>query len=54
MSSNVPILISDTKFLRKTTKNKYVYYNYSDPLSLANKIQYVILDKSIQKKKWKP
>ena len=50
MSSNVPILISDTKFLRETTKNKYVYYNYSDPLSLANKIQYVILDKSIQKK----
>jgi glycosyltransferase involved in cell wall biosynthesis len=50
MASNIPMIISDTKFFREITKNKYVYFNNSDPLSLADKIQYVMLDKSIQKK----
>jgi glycosyltransferase involved in cell wall biosynthesis len=50
MASNTPMIVSDTKFFREITKNKYAYFNYSDPLSLADKIQYVMLDKSIQKK----
>ncbi|MDC0853654.1 glycosyltransferase, partial [Candidatus Pelagibacter sp.] len=50
MASNIPMIISDTKFFREITKNKYVYFNYSDPLSLADKIQYVMSDKAIQKK----
>lgn len=50
MTSNIPMIVGDTKHLREITNNKYVYYNYLDPLSLADKIQYVILDKSFQKK----
>ncbi len=48
--SKVPTLLPDHKKLKRITKNKYDYYNIFDPLSLSDKINYILSDRSIQKK----
>ena len=48
--SKVPTLFPDKKELRKITKVQNIYYSILDPLSLADKITYILTDKSLQKK----
>ncbi len=48
--SKVPTLLPDNQKLRQLTKNEYIYYNGFDPLSLADKITYILSNRSSQKK----
>ncbi len=48
--SKVPTLFPDKKELRKFTKKQYICYSILDPLSLADKITYILSDKFLQKK----
>ena len=48
--SKVPTIFPDKQKLRKITNTQNIYYNIFDPLSLADKITYILSDKSLQKK----
>ena len=50
MASNLPMVLSNTEIFREITENKYSYFDQYDPLSIANRIKYVLSDKQIQKK----
>lgn len=50
MASNLPIILSNTEVFREITENKYEYFDEYDPLSIANKIRFVLKNKSIQDK----
>lgn len=49
MASNLPMILSNTEVFREITQNKYIYFDQYDPLSIADKIQYVLINKKIQK-----
>ena len=48
--SKVPTLFPDKIELIKFAKKQLIYYSILDPLSLADKITYILSDKSLQKK----
>ena len=50
MASKLPIVLSDTKVFREITENKYSYFDQYDPLSIANNIKFVLMNREIQKK----
>lgn len=50
MASSKPMVLSNLEVFREITENKYVYFDEYDPLSIANKIKYVMKNKKIQKK----
>ena len=50
MASNLPIILSNSKVFREITENKYLYFDQFDPLSIANNIKFVLMNKDIQKK----
>ena len=50
MASNLPMVLSNTEVFREITQNKYSYFDPYDQLSIANRIKFVLLNKSIQKK----
>ena len=50
MASNLPIILSNTDVFREITENQYLYFDQYDPLSIANNIKYILMNKTIQKK----
>ena len=50
MASNLPITLSNTEVFREITENKYLYFDQYDPLSIANNIKFILMNKNIQKK----
>ena len=50
MASNLPMLLCNNKKLRELTKNTSIYFDEFDPLSIANKIKFVLLNNQIKKK----
>ena len=50
MASNLPIILSNTKVFREITENKCLYFDQYDPLSIANKIKFILKNRNIQKK----
>ena len=50
MGSNLPMLLSSDKILRKLTKDKSIYFDQFDPLSIANKIKFILSSKYIKEK----
>ena len=48
MASNLPMVLSNTEIFREITQNKYIYFDQHDPLSIASKIEYVLLNKQTQ------
>ena len=50
MASDLPMVLSNTEVFREITQNKYSYFDQYDPLSIANRIKFILLNKSIQKK----
>ncbi len=50
MASDLPIVLSNSDVFREITENKYSYFDQYDPLSIANKIKFVLSNKDIQKK----
>jgi glycosyltransferase involved in cell wall biosynthesis len=49
MASDLPIVLSNTDVFREITENKFLYFDQYDPLSIANKIRFVLDNKKIQK-----
>ena len=50
MASGLPMVLSNTEVFREITENKYSYFDQYDSLSIANRIKFILLNKSIQKK----
>ncbi len=50
MASNKPMVLSNLKVFREITQNQYVYFDEYDPLSIANKIKFVLKNKDLQEK----
>ena len=50
MASSKPMVMSNLNVFREITQNKYIYFDEYDPLSIANKIKFVLLNKNIQRK----
>ena len=50
MASNLPMALSNTEVFREITQNKYSYFDQYDSLSIANRIKFVLLNKSLQKR----
>ena len=49
MASGLPMVLSNTEVFREITENKYSYFDHYDSLSIANRIKFILLNKSIQK-----
>ena len=49
MSTNLPIVLSNSDIFREITSSKYCYFDPNDPLSIANKIRFVLNDPLIKK-----
>lgn len=49
MASSLPMILENNNSFRKLTKNKFVYFDQYDPLSIANKIKFVLSNKEIRK-----
>tara|TARA_B100000787_G_scaffold114955_1_gene85724 strand:+ start:1128 stop:2240 length:1113 start_codon:yes stop_codon:yes gene_type:complete len=49
MASNLPMVLSNTEIFREVTESKYSYFDQYDPLSIANRIKYVLSNKNLQK-----
>ena len=50
MAADLPIVLSNSDVFREITENKYSYFDQYDPLSIANKIKFVLGTKDLQKK----
>ena len=49
MASNLPMVLSNTEVFKEITQSRYAYFDQHDPLSIANRIRYVLSNKAIQK-----
>ena len=50
MASNLPMALSNTEVFREITQNRYSYFDQYDSLSIANRIKFVLSNKSLQKR----
>ena len=50
MASDLPIVLSNSDVFREITESKYLYFDQYDPLSIANKIRFILNNKDLQKK----
>ena len=50
MASDLPIILSNTEVFREITQNQYLYFDQYDPLSIANNIKFILMNKDIQKR----
>ena len=50
MALNKPMVLSNLDVFREITENNSCYFDPNDPLSIANKIKFVLLNKDLQKK----
>ncbi len=50
MASDLPIVLSNSDVFREITESKYLYFDQYDPLSIANKIRFILHNKDLQKK----
>ena len=50
MASKLPMVLSNIEVFREITENQYEYFDEFDPLSIANKIKFVLNQKKIRDK----